>query len=221
MATVLRPPVTADPGGRSDKVESPTWFLVQLWTTLALALAIGLLLNYGPYKGARTVIQTVGQSITWQERLDIFDEAIAAFPPLANYPRIVMFNQLSSNWSALSDEEKKAALEVVQREGLEGMRSEPEEWRIYATLAGVYQSAAFTNPFHVETARSLVDAVAELAPERLNTLRLVVRQYIIEEDFAGAAEVLDAYIEKYPEAAAHLQDIQDEIAGLLQRAAVP
>jgi hypothetical protein len=179
-------------------------------TGLVVLLAI-YFVSYRPYHGATAVLGTIERSISWEERLDRFERTVNAFEPLANYPRIIMFNQISNNWGTMSQEEAIAALEAVDREGRDALKAEPEEWRIYVALVSVYHRAASLDPVYAARARSLVDAAVRLAPERVETQQALVRQFMVEKDYEGARETIDRYVEKSPRAEVHFADLRNSI----------
>ena len=150
---------------------------------LAMALGVVFVANIRPYRAASEVVLTARQGITWPQRLDYFGQSISLFPPLANYSRVAMFNTLADNWGTLSDEETEAALAIVEREVLEILGSEPEWWRAYADVARVYQSAAASDPAHVETARVYVEIASALAPEARKVVSVRARQEQIEKAY--------------------------------------
>ena len=203
--------VGASSGRRLMAGESPLKLGAQLAVATALLTVMVYFMNLGPYAGSRAIIETVDRSLTWDERLEIYDEAITAFEPLANYPRLVMFNQLAVQWRTLNGEQARKAIEAANREGLAAMESEPEEWRIYDTLAGLYQRVAASDADYAARARLMVNAAQELAPERIEIQRLLARQYILEKEYEKAHESLDRFEEKYPEAAPHFEALRKEI----------
>ena len=151
-------------------------------------------INYRSYDGAATVLESLNQEISWEERLKVFERSIDAFPPLANYPRIVMFNQLTNNFGSLTPKEAILALQATQRELRRGRESEPEEWRIYLAVASLYHKAIPLNPIYATAARQLVDEAKRLAPNRLETIRILVAQHLAEKDFEGAHAAIDEYV---------------------------
>ena len=188
-------------------------------TTFALALAlIGVLvllaisaINLGPYLGATTILETLYPQKTWEERIDIFERTMDVFPGLANYPRIVMFNQLSNNWQALNEREARAALDAAVRAEQDALRSEPQEWRIHVSASVLYQLGASLDPAYLERARSLLEEARELAPERIEVHQVMVRQYILEGDYDGAYAAIDSYLSRNPQAASYFEGFRREI----------
>ena len=214
--------------------------VVQSQTSLSAALAVALMIvsvtiyyvNYGPYLGSTRILETLSRDITWDERLEVFDRTVDAFPPLANYPRIIMFNQLANNWTRLTQRDARTVLDAADRQGRDGLTSEPEEWRVYlslaalyqqassfdagnagcaSALAGIYESATPLEPVYTKCARSLVERAAELAPERIEIQRLLIRQYMVEQNYDAAYAVIDRYLEKAPGAEDLLAPFRSEV----------
>ena len=197
---------------RTEALEAP---LVPILQLAIAALFVGVAIyffSFRPYQGSTLILGTVNREISWTERLGFFGDSIDAFPALGNYPRLVMFNQLTTNWHTLTPQEAATALAIAEQQGREAMKGEPQEWRIHATLASLYHRAASSDPAYLEKAGELVDQVAELAPERLETQRLKARQRMLEKDFDGALESIDTFVGMYPEAARHLNGLRDEIS---------
>lgn len=179
-------------------------------TSALIAITI-FFVNYRAFDASTTLLEMLDGSSTWDERLEKFDRTVDTFPQLANYPRIVMFNQLNKSWRNLTPEEATAALTVSTREGLAGIDSEPEEWRIYLSLASIYHQAVATHPGSLESARQLVDHAARLSPARIEVVQMQVQQSVLENDHAAALSMIDAYLEKSPEAARYLQGMRDQV----------
>ena len=84
--------------------------LLQSQGSLVAALAItGILvaltiyqINYRALDSSSTILRLLDSSLSWQQRLDKFDQTVDSFPQLANYPRIVMFNQLTRSGAVLT-----------------------------------------------------------------------------------------------------------------------
>ena len=189
-------------------VESPLVFPLQLATAGVLVAAAIFVINVRAYQASRTILDTLNPNTSWDARLDYFDETIETFPQLANYPRLVMFNQLTRDWTKLEDEEKQRAVQLAEEQGVLAFEQEPEEWRLYGTLAGFYQRIG---PPFSEKSRELVDKVAELAPERLETIRLQVGQAVVDGDHETAYRVIDEYVDRYPEAGVHFESLRERV----------
>ena len=206
---------------QSGGVASRGYLQSDVSLVVALAIAATLVsvaihfVNYRPYSGSRTILATLNPSITWEERLDLFDRSIDAFPPLANYPRIVMFDQLTNNWDRLNVEEAKQALEVVNREGLDGIKSEPQEWRLYLPLASLYRKAASLDAGYMARARALVEAAVTLAPQRIEVNVHLVIQRMAEKDYEGARSAIDEYLDRNPRAARRFEVLRVQTQQLL------
>ena len=176
-----------------------------------LVLLAIIYVNVGPYIGATAVLKTLNPNISWTERLGHFEDSIDGFRPLANYPRIILFNQVNNNFARMSDSDKAAVLELVNKEGVRGINSEPEEWRLHLSLARLYQSASTFDDAYTERARTLVTEAAELAPERIEVYTVLVRQYIADGDYTGAKAMVDAYLERNARAESLFRPLIDQI----------
>lgn len=139
---------------------------------------------YRPYQAATAVVSTNRSSLTWDERLDLFDESIDQFKPLANYPRLILFTQLVSNWNDLSDEEKVTSLAIVEQEARDALEAEPEGWRIHTSLARVYQVASTLDASYLDRARIVLDLAAQLAPGMPEVAALQAQQERFEQSIS-------------------------------------
>ena len=116
-------------------------------------------------RGIDEVIRTVDRSINF-------------FPPLANYPRLILINNVSSIWGALPDEQKMTLLARAELEAQEATASEPENWRIFMMVAKMYQEIIprMDGFEQLDTARRYLDRAIILAPERKEVL--IIKQQI-------------------------------------------
>lgn len=169
------------------------------------------LINYSPYKASQKILYTYISSIGWDRRMGLFDEAFQTFPPLANYPRVMMFKRLVNEWDELTIPQTEAALNIAAREGYKAIKNQPEEWRVYTSLGAIYQNATTIDPDYVWQARALIDKAVELAPARIEVQRSLIIQYIIEEDLDSAQYTINSYLEKNPKAVSRLDYLQKEI----------
>ncbi len=193
-------------------LRSSASFALALAAMAALVVAAILLINYPPFHGTTAVLDTLKRpGITLEQRLEIFDDAIGAFPPQANYLRIVMYNQLISNWRSFSEPEARAALAMADKEGQEAIAAEPQEWRLYLPLSTVFHLGSALDSSYVARARALVERATRLAPDRIEVNLHLVRLRIFEKDYGRAQESLDSYLERNPRAAPQFEGLQREI----------
>ena len=151
-----------------------------LATALVLAALLIFFGNYRPYSAANALVSTRDGSITWEERFDLFDESIDAFPQLANYSRLEMLSQLTTNWGSLTDPQVERALRMIEREAQRAAESEPEGWRFIVALTQLYQVASLRDPAILPQAKSHLAVAEALAPETLEVDILRLRQRAIE-----------------------------------------
>ena len=195
--------------GVEATADSPFLLPLQLATAIVLVLTAVWIWNLRAYDASRTILDTMNPSLAWSGRLDAFQQTVDKFPQLGNYPRLVLYIQLTRSWSGMTQEERQLAVNVVVDLQASGFEEEPDEWRLYATLASFYQVAGGQL---VPLARDLVNEVIRLAPERQETVQLVVAQEVAEGDFDGAFQILDAYIALYPGAGDSLRSLRDRVS---------
>lgn len=153
----------------------------------ALVATSVFLLNYRPFEAAREIVQ-IANFDNWSGVAAQFDKSIDAFPPLANYPRFIFITTLAGNWSALTEEEQIAGIEMAERVSEDAFDAEPRLWRVYAALGALYQTASEGDPAYLERARLNVAKAVELAPETALVLAVEARQRTVEEAIESARD---------------------------------
>ena len=151
------------------------------------SLIIFLIVNFRTYDAARAVVLASSPSIARDQSLGHYERSINSFPPLANYPRLIFFNQLTRNLDKLTVGQAREALAMAEREARRAIEAEPRGWRIYTALGYLYQRASLADARYIDTttfldrARSFVDKAAELAPDTLEVASLLKRQQATED----------------------------------------
>ena len=95
------------------------------------------------------------------------ERAIGAFAPLANGPRIVLFNNLALNWDVLAEhqaEEAERLLALADGEAAAALAGEPESWVLHHALARLYLEVADTRPDYAARAERHLARSRVLAP---------------------------------------------------------
>ena len=95
------------------------------------------------------------------------ERAIGAFEPLANGPRIVLFNNLARNWEVLARHQAPEAarlLALADGEAEAALAAEPESWLVHHALARLYARAAATHPAYAAPAERHFERSVVLAP---------------------------------------------------------
>ena len=156
--------------------------------------------NYRPYSAAKAIVRTANPTIPWDQRFAHFEEAIDTFPPLANYPRLILTSQLIENWNGLTQSQVSTGLELVEREAARALKNEPQSWRINVLLTRFYQRASLLDLAYLDRARAHLDRASELAPETDEVFRIGILQQMLEKDFEAAHEPVARYIQQNPQA---------------------
>lgn len=143
---------------------------------LVLTLVIFSLyfVNYRAYNAANAILQINRPTNNLDQTIGYFEESIYSFQPLANYPRLILFSNLATNWDILNEGQARELLLLVEREALFAIESEPENWRIHVELARVYQKAATLNPAYQVLSDSYLNKAIELAPAQSEVLELIL-----------------------------------------------
>ena len=111
-----------------------------------------------------TVYLTYDTYPSWEEKVDVYDSAITDAPNLANYPRVLMIEGIAQDWYLFSPEIKLDALTIVEQAALDGLKQEPENWRLTYMLARFYQIASSDNKNLMDKADYYVNKTESLAP---------------------------------------------------------
>ena len=139
--------------------------------------------NIRAFQAGSAIVQTSRSGITWSERFDHFEDSIHTFEPLANYVRTALFTSLAKYWHTMTESDTKRALKIMEIEIQALNQSEPEWWRAYVDVAQVYQSAAITDPKHLETAQFYLEKAILLAPDTKKVEQAIGRQSSIEQEY--------------------------------------
>ena len=143
------------------------------WARAVLALAavglagVGLHANRSIHSTTRVLNEVLHpEGLTIDQTVEHFKRLTARFEPLANFPRILLFESLVPQWQEIQylDEAKKL-LALVDAQAAAAVRSEPENWRIHGLIAALYEAVAATNPEyqdywmrHLKKSRVLMDS---------------------------------------------------------------
>ena len=99
--------------------------------------------------------------------LEHLERSMRAFEPLANGPRVILFNNVAANWSLLAAHRPAEARRLLAWCGDEAeaaLAAEPESWVIHHALARLYRAAAETHPEYAAPARRHFERSLALAP---------------------------------------------------------
>ena len=126
-------------------------------------LAVGSSVNIAIYFAAVDIgrLGVPGQPAKFLER------AIERFEPMANTPRLILFEQLAEHWRRLRVRESAEALRllaVANAQAPLAVAAEPSNWRVHHALARLYHEVANGDPaYRAVAARHLAQSQA-LAP---------------------------------------------------------
>ncbi|MBI4339601.1 MAG: O-antigen ligase family protein [Chloroflexi bacterium] len=205
------------PGARSPfAMEAPISPVALGLASAAAALAVAFLLfwlNYRPYHAA--VVYPVQGSTVKQFVADA-QASFEVFPPLATLGRQFLFDTLAEYWERGSRSEDPLVLEQVEREGKAALKSEPQNPRLYLSLAKVYQSASASNPALRSLAQDFIDQARQLAPGLAGVGEATIRQQALQEGYAPALTSLYKNIREEPSRAPLLADLRKDLEAKLQ-----
>ena len=215
VASQERKPAVPEPGQRDweappgaghpahESVGSRHSWPVGFWGPWVVATAIVMLvglslyyLTYQPYSAAKSIIGAFGNqgTTTVNERLTLAESSFDTFPPMANFPRALFFNQLASEWDDLTEEERSQALSLVTRELAEGLEVEPQSFPLMVSAVLVLRQDPATLPM----VEPLLERIREIAPERVQTHVLRAEQALIKGDPEEALRIAEEYQRRVP-----------------------
>ncbi|MBI2172013.1 MAG: O-antigen ligase family protein [Chloroflexi bacterium] len=191
--------------------------LVVIGASLVLVLTVPFLLfwvNYRPYHAAE-IFPVQGSSV--RGFVAEAQSSFMAFPPLATLGRQFLLDTLAENWSLTPRNDVPAVLEQVEREGKIALGSEPQNPRIYLSLAKVYQSASASSPSLLSGARELIEQAKLLAPGLIGVELAFIHQQSLEEGYPQALTTLYLSVKEKPAKASLLADLRKDMEGKLRR----
>ena len=150
------------PAARSASAPLRQW-------ALAIAAAIGgtvvvaggLATNRAIYTAATAFLATQPDDPAYIER------TIAVFPPLANEPRMNLFNRVAHDWERIRLQDETSAKQLLTHADAQArvaVATEPENWRLRRAVAGMYLAVAATQPDYAPLVERHVKRALELAP---------------------------------------------------------
>lgn len=191
---------------------------VRAGAVLAAAGVIALMffVNFRTLNASIYTLDALDAELPWEAKFQAFEDSVDTFSPLGHYVRILMIQQIGREWDNLNLNQKLTALDLVKEHGEEAISTEPEEWRIVAAVAALYQLVSRSEDTFVPRARTLVDKAAKLAPSRVEVHRLLAAQRLTEGDPHGALDVIDAYVMKAPDTARHFERLRGSIENQIE-----
>jgi len=172
--------------------------------------------NIKAYNASSNLLTAQNPVLTWNERVEIYDNSIDEFPYLANYPRVELLNQMLLYWQYIDDNDIEFILKTADKYVEDGMINQPEDWRLLLSLGSLYQkaSARGESSYLAPGESSYLDKSAKItqralsrAPTRIETTQLLVLQHAFNKDYTSSKEVIADYIDDNPDGEKHLCEI--------------
>ena len=186
--------------------EVATSYLVTAGLLAAVTLAFIFLTSVRPYVAAQAASAALQPDNTWREKLELLDDALDAFPPLANHPILFQhrFGTLISNLGDLREGEIGPALTAAQQVGDAALERNPREWRILLIYAQLHQRVLpvlpTPDPALIVRSRELINSAVQHAPARIEVQLANAAQHLFEGNPEGAKRAIDKYLESNPKA---------------------
>lgn len=147
-------------------------------TAVCMIALVGtsLLANHAIYSSARAIIRMdVSDAADAPDQLRGAFQRATDFKPLANDPRLLLFEKVTERWEVLRATSKVKAermLALVNAEAVAALEDEPENWQIYVSLAKLYRVVSASAPEYEDAARRYLEKSMELAPHRKEVLNI-------------------------------------------------
>ena len=150
-----------------------SWGAVCLMALVSVVV-IGALyaLNLRAYNASADIASfglTTRTGIAWEERLAYAEESISTFPGLANYPRRHLIRDSFDRLPSLSEDEFRAAVELMESTGSDALEVEPDNWRIIAMMVHLHQTAAELDREYLDKAEESLEKMKRIAPNLPDT----------------------------------------------------
>ena len=136
--------------------------------------------NYKPYQAAQASSDFL-KANHWTDISANFNRSANEFPALANIPRRLLIDYVSSGVADLAYTDYVEAVNLVTKEGQKALQIEPQNWRLHVALAQFYQQAYLRNPDYLELASAHVQEALRLAPNTSQTIGVKVEQEKLEQ----------------------------------------
>ncbi len=146
-----------------------------------LVVAMIVFINVRAYQASQDVGRALHPSTSVEAQASGLMDSIEAFPNLANYPRIYLWTWARNNFDSMTDEQFDRTMSQMAAQERSALEAEPENWRLYAELALMYQAAAERDSRYLPVAKSHIDNVLQLAPNSRHAADLVKAQERLEE----------------------------------------
>ena len=163
----------ADPAAARPAAAPWRWARVMVGTA-AVALAVGSLgVNRAVYNGAAALYRAeTGGSGRFMVELEA---SMRAFEPMATHPRMLLFENVATNWPVLRErypQEARRLLAWAEREAPRALATEPANWQLHHALAHLYREVSNTDPAYAGLAERFHASSRAVAPNLDPTLPL-------------------------------------------------
>ncbi len=152
-----------------------------LGTAVVAGVAMLVMVNARIYEGSVETVKMLRAS-EWDERLVHYEEAVAAFPGLANRSRLYFITEGGLSLEPdMTHEDVQQLAEVVEDAATEALALEPSNWLIAEATVNFYHAAGAWDRAYLEQARGYIDLMAMLAPNLVDGKELYLRQDRLEQ----------------------------------------
>ena len=149
------------------KVSPNTVTLSLLIVLIPALLSAVFWLNIRPLSASQHTMHILLENYSWEDRIGFYEKAIELSPGLSNYTHILFLKSALSDWDSMPAETKQSIKTIVENETVKGLLLEPNNWRLYYSLARFYQIATLTDLSLLPRADHYTDITSKLAPNTL------------------------------------------------------
>jgi len=126
-----------------------------------------LWLNIRPLSASQHTMHILLENYSWDDRIGFYEKAIELSPGFSNYTHILFLKSALSDWDRMPTKTKQSVKNIVEKETVKGLLLEPNNWRLYYSLARFYQIATLTDLSLLPRADHYTDMTSKLAPKTL------------------------------------------------------
>ena len=173
------------------------------FVTLGVVVVV-FFFNARIFTASQSALNVLRPDSEWNEVFASFEDAVTTFPPLGNEVRVWIAGTVDRRWFTLVEDptggpQLTQAINLMEQYSGAGQAMEPENHRLYAGMAVVYQRSARYTPEHLPQGRQAAERAVELAPDWFGARRLLLHQEALENGFPAAEQELERYLDEAPE----------------------
>lgn len=190
------------------------------WMVGGIAVVLAVLTVFSVYTFNFRAYNAAKAFPVQSQSLDDFvsraEKSFQEFPPLATLSRQFLFDTFAEHWRSVGSSGDRVLFNQLEEEGREAIRSEPQNPRVYLSLARLYQRASEVSPEFPKRAQELIEDAQTLAPGMVSVQEAQLRQIALVEGYPEAVNELYRSIQAAPESASALSTVRRDLESALK-----